>query len=193
MAQKQKAVVIGGAGFIGSHIVDALIERGFDGGAVVTTPAESIDIATTILGWLKIPLPPSFQGDDFSSLLSDPAMQSETGFAYGEISRFNRKHYVRGGGFKLIHTDDTGLNGRGVPVRPGYEMFNTRNDPQELRNIFDPKWPLAQRLVRELEARAASFAGEPSTPSPAALSRGDQQRLRSLGYIGSAISDRDLP
>lgn len=166
---------------------------GFDGGAVVKTPAESIDIATTILGWLKIPLPPSFQGDDFSRLLSDPAMQTAAGFAYGEISRFNRKQYVRGGGFKLIHTDDIGLNGRGVPVNPGFEMFNTRNDPQELRNIFDPKWPLAQRLVRELEARAASFAGEPSTPSPAELSRGDQERLRSLGYIGSAISDRDLP
>lgn len=30
MGQKQKAVVTGGAGFIGSHIVDELIERGFD-------------------------------------------------------------------------------------------------------------------------------------------------------------------
>lgn len=30
MAQKQKAVVTGGAGFIGSHIVDAFIEHGFN-------------------------------------------------------------------------------------------------------------------------------------------------------------------
>lgn len=164
---------------------------GLEGGAAVTTPAESIDIASTIAGWLGIAQPPSFQGDDFSGLLADPSLRIDAGFAFGEIRRFNRKQYIRSADFKLIHSDDIGLNARGVPVEPGYEMFDVRNDRRELVNIFRPSWPLAQRLVRELETRAASLPGKPSDggkPARAAPTPDDQKRLRSLGYIGTAES-----
>ncbi len=156
-------------------------------GRVVTRPVETMDIPATVLGWLGIAAPTTFQGKNRCDLIAgDPAADRST-LVFGENRRFNRKQYVRDERYKLIHTDDIGLNKRGVPVTPGYELYDLLTDPQEQRNLFDASSAVAQRLIRELEQRKRSQVGGPAAGDApeVTLTSEELNRLRSLGYVSS--------
>lgn len=158
---------------------------GAQAGRVVTSPVELIDIPATILGRLGLAAPSTFQGRDRNELMEGGTPAPEDTLVFGENRRFNRKQYVRDARYKLIHTNDIGLNKRGVPVTPGYELFDLVDDPGEQRNIFDASTPVAQRLMRQLEERKRSTVStaRPDDAPVVTLSAEELKRLRSLGYV----------
>ena len=159
---------------------------GVEAGRVVTTPVQLIDIPSTILAWLGIEPPSTFQGADRSHLLTGPTPPEEPNLVFGEICRFNRKQCLRGPRYKLIHTDATGVNKRGIPVEGGYELYDLQNDPKEQDNIFDQESPVAKALIRLLEhyMRSGAANGDPEQAYEVQLSPDEIERLRSLGYVG---------
>lgn len=163
-----------------------------DPGRIVQTPVELIDVAATILNLLDIARPWSFQGRAHSALLAGDAPPDDVAFAFSEIDRFNRKQSIRDARYKLIHTDDIGNNRRGVPVKPGYELFDLERDPHEQVNIFHEEQLIALRLLKELEQRKCSAPTRGPGPAPQAVqvSQSDMQRLRSLGYVGGSTATK---
>lgn len=159
-------------------------------GAVVRRPVELIDIATTILAWLDIEAPPTFQGEDLKPWMDGRTERVADTLAYGEIDRFNKKQFLRTDRYKLIHTDDIGKNKRGVPVQAGYELYDIREDPTEQRNLFNDLPDVAGSLMWVLEQHRRSRPEAVSAPSrrrperEVKLSAHELERLRSLGYVG---------
>lgn len=150
---------------------------------VVTTPVELIDLPTTILSLLNVAPPTLFQGHDRSRLLTAPAPVGEPAIVFGEIRRYNRKQYVRNARYKLIHTDDIGTNARGIPVTPGYELFDLLNDPGEQHNIYHPDLAVARLLKNVLDRRREStLPGPTQKPTQVKPTPAEINRLRSLGY-----------
>ena len=155
-------------------------------GAVVESPVELIDVPTTILDFLQVPRPPSFQGRTLRSLIQGDPLDDGKGIVFAETRRFNMKQSLRGERFKLIHTDDTGVNRRGVPVVAGYELFDLQQDPLEQNNIYDESLPIAKLLASRLSEQRRSMPGLPDQGRQGPevqLSNDELERLRSLGYI----------
>jgi arylsulfatase A-like enzyme len=154
-------------------------------GETVEGPVQLIDIATTILRLLEIPVPGAFQGRDLRPWIAGAAPTGEPLAAFGEIDRFNRKQYVRTERYKLIHTDDIGENKRGVPVEPGYELYDLLRDPAEQRDALEQHAAVAGELMWRLERHRRSHAdAAPVSPAPGIpLSDTELSRLRSLGYV----------
>ncbi len=154
-------------------------------GRVVTEPVELMDVPATILSLLGISRPDFFQGRDRSGLLNGGDGPDDHLFAFGEIRRFVIRQYVRGLRYKLIHTFDTGVNKRGIPVKAGYELYDLQSDPGEQHDIYEPESPVAKLLVRTLQEWNASpitglRAGE---PQEVVLTPRELEQLRSLGYV----------
>ncbi len=149
-----------------------------------TMPAvvQSIDIAPTILDFLKLERPAEFQGRSLLPLLNGAGPEDSLGMAFSQIKRFNDKWAVQTATHKLIYTRDIGLNRRGVPVIPGYELYDLIQDPGEQHNIYDAADPLAQELVLRLEDWMAGAGSPPSVAAPG-LDAQDLQRLRGVGYV----------
>ncbi len=156
---------------------------GGQAGRVVETPVELIDIPNTILSLLDIATPETFQGQSRSHLLSGPTPPGEPAIVYGEITRYNRKQYVRNARHKLIHTDDIGVNARGIPVKAGYELYDLFDDPAEQDNIYHPDLAVGRMLRFALDRRKEStVAGATGKPDEVRPSEAELERLRGLGY-----------
>lgn len=151
-------------------------------GRTVPTVAQLIDVAPTILDFLDLDIPAEFQGRSLLPLLTDVAADDTSGMAFSEIKRFNEKWAVRTPTHKLIYTKDIGLNGRGIPVAAGYELYDTSRDPRERENIYQESDPLARELVLLL-TRWMETDPAPETLSLPSLDDRDLERLRGLGYV----------
>lgn len=155
-------------------------------GRVIRAPVELIDIAPTLLARLGIARPGTFQGKDLFTIMNNPTDGTSDWLAYGEIQRYNNKQFIRNQRFKLIFTEDIGLNKRGIPVEPGFEFFDLVEDPHEQTNGFDEGAAIANHLMIELE-RHRQLSLDSAAPAKAKdieLSEGDRKRLESLGYVG---------
>ena len=151
-------------------------------GRTVPAVAQLIDVAPTILDFLDLDIPTEFQGRSLLPLLTGVASDEPPGMAFSEIKRFNEKWAVRTPTHKLIYTKDIGLNARGVPVVPGYELYDTSRDPREQENIYEESDPLARELVI-LVRRWMETDPAPETLSLPSLDDRDLDRLRGLGYV----------
>ena len=153
-------------------------------GTVIDTPIELIDIPTMVCGVLRVPTPAGFQGLDRLNLLAgeDEALAPRRMFA--EIDRHNRKQSLRTERYKLIHTDDIGVNKRGIPVTPGYELYDLAADPAEQENLFDASNAEHEALVKILEDWKATTAPTPGAIRTVELSDAERRRIESLGYVG---------
>ena len=155
-------------------------------GRVVEEPVELRDLAPTVLDYLNIPSPDSFQGRSLTGTWEREEAPSTPSFVFGENARFDTlKRAVRGRRFKLIHTSsDTGTNTFGIPVEAGYELFDLQSDPGERKNIFSPANPYAEILNVEMIRRAGEYPrGETRDPTRVELSDEARDLLRSVGYI----------
>ena len=159
---------------------------GVHAGTVVQPVVQLIDPAPTILDVLGLPAAPSFQGRSLVGLVTGDYDPTENRLTFAENRRFNAKQSVRSSRYKLVHTDDIGVNARGVPVVPGYEMFDLEQDPAEQHNIYDGSHAAAIALAVHLHQWKASWPAGPAAGEPGPeveLSEEELERLRDIGYI----------
>ncbi len=155
-------------------------------GTVVEPPVQLIDLAATILEVVKVPCPTSFQGRSLMDLILGLPPAAPFPAVYAETERYNLKQCVRGLRYKLIHTYDTIVNRRGIPIVAGYELYDLRADPREQRNIYDEILPVARLLASELRRRECCEVGDAGTTTASPLVRlsdQERERLRALGYV----------
>lgn len=104
--------------------------------------------------------------------------------AFAEIGRFVIRASLRTPEHKLIFTKDTGGTNRlGVPIKPGFELFDLQTDPLERANVYAEEDPVSRRLSDRLRAWAANRGAPPPIVEPE-LTEEERERLRSVGYIG---------
>ena len=135
----------------------------------------SEDVMPTILDLIGRPAPEGIHGRSLAPLMTGSTADLNLD-AYSE-SLYARNHYgwselrsLRSGRFKFIAT-----------TRP--ELYDLERDPRELRNLYEERRPLADRMAQELERLAAEETGEAAGPS--AVDPETRERLAALGYIGS--------
>ena len=104
--------------------------------------------------------------------------------AFAELGRFVIRASLRTPDHKLIYTKDThGKSRLGVPIEPGFELFDLHADPLEHDNLYADDSPVARQLTDRLRAWAAHRGALPSIVEPQ-LTAEERERLRSVGYIG---------
>ena len=177
------------------HVPLLVAAPGLDQGIRISRIVESIDIAPTLLRWAGIEAPPSYQGRPLQELLTGtpgaradgrsllpPVEWEERAFA--ELGRFVIRASLRTPDHKLIYTKDThGKSRLGVPIEPGFELFDLHADPLEHDNLYADDSPVARQLTDRLRAWAAHRGALPSIVEPQ-LTAEERERLRSVGYIG---------
>jgi choline-sulfatase len=141
--------------------------------AQVTSPASLIDVAPTILQFLNIPAPKTFQGRTLLGAL--PAKASVAPRAVYSESLYARDHFdcsplrsLRIGQYKYIEA-------------PHPELYNLAQDPAETHNLYLEKRMIALEMERGLLALRSRYAHS-SQPSQQAPSAETQALLSSLGY-----------
>jgi choline-sulfatase len=155
--------------------------------ARVNEPAGLIDVAPTILDYLHVPAPPSFEGQ---SLLSDLKPGSETAaHAVFSESVYTRDAFgwaplrcLRAGKYKYI-------------AAPKPELYDLQQDPDEQVNLAAKNPAEAQELRARVEKL---LAHRPATQQAAHqdMSPSTRSLLQSLGYISAGpktTSDRAAP
>ncbi len=142
---------------------------------------ELTDVAPTILDLAGLPPLPHAEGRSLRPLI-DGSATAWPEFALSQIRRFNKKVAVRTPKYKLIYTEDTGGNVFGIPIRPGFELYDLEHDPGEQVDIFDADSPIAKDLAARMQERLASRQHFATAPGPE-LSAEERERLRALGYV----------
>lgn len=134
--------------------------------ARVTEPAGLIDVAPTILDFLRLPMPPSFEG---SSLLGThgpvygESLHAHDAFGWAPLRS------LRLGQYKYIEA-------------PRPELYNLRTDPHELTNLYFKGSAEASSLRGQLAKLMARYVPKQTAPAPT-TSPGARALLDSLGYL----------
>jgi len=133
----------------------------------VAQPGGLIDVAPTILGFLHVPVPPSFQG---ANLLDDAerTVCSESVYAR-DAFRWAALRSARVGAYKYIEA-------------PKPELYNLERDPGERVNLIRSNTAKAQELRVRLNRLLARYAAQRAA-SEADTSRQRTAELASLGYL----------
>ena len=138
------------------------------------------DVMPTVLELVGAPVPTGLEGRSLAPLLAGGA--SDLNLAAYSESLYARNHYgwselrsLRDGRYKFIAT-----------TRP--ELYDLERDPRELRNLYDERRSLAERMAEELRRLGAETTAEAS--GPAAVDPETRERLAALGYIGSFTNTR---
>ncbi|MGH2795295.1 MAG: sulfatase-like hydrolase/transferase, partial [Actinomycetota bacterium] len=136
------------------------------------------DVMPTLLELVGEQVPTGVEGRSLAPLLAGASNDLNLA-AYSE-SLYARNHYgwselrsLRAGRFKFI-----------AATRP--ELYDLERDPRELRNLYDERRSLADRMAEELQRLGADASAEGSGPS--AVDPETRERLAALGYIGSFTS-----
>jgi arylsulfatase A-like enzyme/tetratricopeptide (TPR) repeat protein len=149
---------------------------------VINDRVRIVDIMPTILQHLQIEIPGVVQGRSLWPLVRgerlDLVALSETWYP--------RHHY---GWSELTSIHDGRYHFIAAPRR---ELYDTQRDPGELHDIAAANPGRADTLERVLRTSAAQTSAhrEPTAPRP--IDPDVEERLRSLGYVGSSIGPRAL-
>jgi arylsulfatase A-like enzyme len=149
----------------------------------VSQMVETIDIAPTILAVTGSERPSNFEGRSLLPWIAGETPADWEEISFSRIRRFNEKCAVRTPLYKLIYTNDTHVNSFGVPVKPGFELYNLVNDPAEQNDIWKPNSPVARELADRLGAFELKRSKVVDVRKPE-LSPEEIERLRNLGYVG---------
>jgi arylsulfatase A-like enzyme/Tfp pilus assembly protein PilF len=150
-------------------------------GTEVTQIVRSIDIMPTILQWVNMPIPKEVQGVSLLPFIikdkKTPALSS-----YSE-SYYAREHFGWSE-LQCIQTD------RYKYIKaPESELYDLKQDPQELNNLYDDKREIAQKLDQQLKAIVNKYKGRHTQSAQKKLSAADLDKLKSLGYLGSVAGN----
>lgn len=133
-----------------------------------TQPAGLIDVAPTILDYLKIPAPASFRGQSLLGARKASAVFGESVHAYDAFG-WSPLRSLRTGDYKYIEA-------------PRPELYNLAADPGELHNLAASDAARAQTMRGELAAILARL--RPKGPAQVTnLSARERALLGSLGYV----------
>jgi len=149
----------------------------------VSQPAGLIDVAPTILDWLHIPIPASFEGESLvSSSAHEPhAIASESVYAR-DAFRWAPLFSLRLGQWKYIEA-------------PRSELYDVAKDPREQSNILAANSAEAASLRGELSRLRARYQQSQAAPAQD-TSHGTREALKSLGYLaggGPKAVNRSAP
>jgi arylsulfatase A-like enzyme len=136
--------------------------------ARVTEPAGLIDVAPTILEFLRLPVPPSFEGT--SLLATHGAVYGESRHAHDAFG-WAPLRSLRAGAYKYIEA-------------PRPELYNLDADPSEQHNLFVKGSPKALELEGQLAKLLARYAPKRAA-SPSQQSPQTRALLDSLGYLSA--------
>lgn len=152
---------------------------GIAAGRVVADQVRSLDLTPTVMSALGLQPSEALDGMDLMPLLRGETRAAAPP-AYAE-SFYPRFHYgwselraVRADGWKVIDA-------------PRPELYNLREDPRELRNLYEAQRALADRMIAEATRLDREFTGG----APVAVVQPDRdtmERLRSLGYVGTSAT-----
>ncbi len=137
-------------------------------------PAGLIDVAPTILDFLRLPAPPTFAGRSLLKALdsaqagSPPAVYSESDYSHDAFG-WAALRSLRAGRYKYIDA-------------PRPELYDLEADPRELRNVIATHPAEARSLRNQLAGLLASQRSQP--PASAVVVPPERlAALRSLGYL----------
>jgi hypothetical protein len=138
--------------------------------ARVSDPVGLIDVAPTVMDFLHLPMPPSFEGSSLLGANGARAVYGESVHAHDAFG-WAPLRSLRVGPYKYIEA-------------PRPELYNLQTDPHELTNLFVKGSPkaadLRNRLVKLLARYAPKKPAAPGATSPAA-----RALLDSLGYLSA--------
>jgi arylsulfatase A-like enzyme/cytochrome c-type biogenesis protein CcmH/NrfG len=156
-----------------THIPLIVKVRGERAGRRVTTPAQHIDIAPTVLDLIGAPIAASLRGRSLRPLLDGSGNIEETGI-YAEALT-SRYHF---GWSELYSLTDS----RYRFIRaPREELYDLRDDPDESSSRASDRPQVRQAMRGALDRLLAGS----SLGAPADISREDRARLAALGYVGT--------
>lgn len=150
-------------------------------GAEVTQIVRSIDIMPTILQWVNIPIPKEVQG---VSLLPFIIKNKKTPALSSYSESYYAKEHFGWSELQSIQTD------RYKYIKaPEPELYDLKQDPQELNNLYKDKKEIAQKLDQQLKTIVNKYKRKQSQVVQKRLSAADLEKLKSLGYLGSATAN----
>jgi hypothetical protein len=111
-------------------------------GTVVERPVRSIDVAPSLLDWMGLPIPPSFEGLPLAGVLARPEDPPADLVATATMGQFPTRYGIRRPDAKLVDTVDDGRR----------TLWDLRRDPHEDHDVLDRHPELAAELGAKLEA-----------------------------------------
>jgi choline-sulfatase len=152
-------------------------------GRKVATPASLVDVAPTVLQFLGIPAPSSFQGRSLLSLLTSQSPGPEREIYSESLYAHDRL------GFAALRSLRVG-NEQYVDA-PKPELYDLSRDPKELHNLAPHNAALSESFrtrLLELRLRFGSVKPEASgSVNPEVLAN-----LRSLGYLSTSVPTQNV-
>jgi arylsulfatase A-like enzyme len=150
------------------------------GSRIIQSQVCSIDLAPTILDFLNISSPKSFQGDSLIPLISGDEVPEKPCFSESMNGIDGRS--IRFNGWKLIENPNS-TGGTGSIQKPKVtEMYYIVDDPSEKKNLFQDKIQVARSLTSTLDEWYHSNVTFRFNATNIYLSDDVIEQLKSLGY-----------
>jgi arylsulfatase A-like enzyme len=147
---------------------------------VVDSPVNLIDVAPTILDFLGIPIPASFEGTSlYPSLRGDPP-QSRDVFAEAGYAVDFQKVLIRWP-WKLIHIPDPIV--QELAHGKEFELYNLEEDPAEVDEAGERHPERLEAMRDDLRRWVASWSDDITEPDEAEADPEVLESLRALGYV----------
>ena len=146
-------------------------------GVAISTRVGAVDVLPTLLGLLGIDSPSGLPGRDLRPALVGKQVRAEPLYVESLFGRLTcRWSSLRGWvseDWKLVQGAET-------------ELFDLKADPGELRNLAAQEPGRVERMRAALQAALGKMAPGGDTARGATLSPEQEERLRSLGYVGGS-------
>jgi arylsulfatase A-like enzyme/Tfp pilus assembly protein PilF len=156
------------------------------GGVVVDSQVRTVDLAPTVLDFVRLPRTPQMQGSSLLPLVERPR-EDDKRLAYSEtmaaknMAGYSMLRSVRRDGWKYIHA-------------PASVLYHVGEDRMELFNLAEKE---AERTTSMRDAMRTLIANAPNPPGGRAnrmtASEESLQALEALGYVTSAVAAEDDP
>lgn len=144
---------------------------GLEGGKVIESLVQNVDISATILNYMRVPVPDMYDGQDLAPLISGSGRSKYTEVYSNQGYMTCKRALITEDGWKLIKS----VNNWPYEDAPTTELFDLNRDPGEVDNLATVE---AERLA-DLELRMARWLEEVLGNRP------DPLRLRAhMGMLG---------